>query len=311
MKIGSLFSGIGGLELGLEAHGHETIWHSEIDPHASKVLTRHWDVPNLGDVAKVDWDDVESPDLLCGGFPCQDLSYAGKGAGIKEGTRSGLWFEFARAIRDLRPRVCLVENVSALLARGVGIVLGDLAEAGYDARWFCLRASDVGAPHRRERLFLLAYSQGNSRRFRYGDYLLAPNPDRGGFLVNGERNGRPHEPGLEAPRGHDSDGRDEAFADSALDGLERPRQTRNGWSGSTHTDWGAYEPAIRRWEALTRPAPNPTINGKLSPPFVEWMQGFPAGWTEGLPRTAALRCLGNAVVPQVASVVATQLERVA
>ena len=119
--------------------------------------------PNLGDITKVDWNNVRTPDVLCGGFPCQDISVAGKGAGIKEGTRSGLWSEFAKAIRILRPRYVVVENVPMLVKLGLHIVLADLAEAGYDAEWHNISACMQGAPHTRERLFIMAYSRNNRR----------------------------------------------------------------------------------------------------------------------------------------------------
>lgn len=165
--VGSLFSGIGGIELGLERTGRfRTVWNSEIEPYACAVLRKHWpEVPNLGDITKVDWRGgaIEKPDVICGGFPCQDISRAGKGAGIKEGTRSGLWFEFKKAISFLHPRVAFVENVSAITFRGLLAVLGDLADIGYDAEWVTVRASDVGAPHQRERLFIVAYPYDNGR----------------------------------------------------------------------------------------------------------------------------------------------------
>jgi len=156
--IGALFAGYGGLEMGVTAVvGGRVAWHVEIDQAASKVLAhRYPGVPNHGDITKVNWSQVEPVDVLCGGFPCQDISNAGKRAGI-EGARSGLWSEFARAIRALRPGLVVVENVAALLGRGMGRVLGDLAAAGYDAQWCCLRAADVGAPHGRARLFLAAH----------------------------------------------------------------------------------------------------------------------------------------------------------
>lgn len=160
LKVGSLFSGIGGIEYGLERTGKfKTIWNCEIDPYASAVLKRHWpDVPNLGDITKVDWSKVPKPDLICGGFPCQDISIAGKGKGIVEGKRSGLWSEFARAIRILRPRYALVENVPELANRGLWLVLADLAQMGYDAEWKIVSAAEVGAPHKRERIFIIAHS---------------------------------------------------------------------------------------------------------------------------------------------------------
>jgi len=159
LTLGSLFSGIGGIELGFERTGRfKTIWNCEIEPYPSAVLEKNFPgVKNYGDITKVDWSGVERPDVLVGGFPCQDISVAGKGAGIKEGTRSGLWSEYARAVRELRPRYVIVENVSMLARRGLTRVLGDLAALGYDAEWFTIRASDVGAPHRRERLFIIAH----------------------------------------------------------------------------------------------------------------------------------------------------------
>jgi len=159
LTVGSLFSGIGGIELGLErTGGFKTIWQCEIDPYASAVLRKHWpDVPNLGDITKADWGGIERPGVVCGGFPCQDISVAGKGAGIKEGTRSGLWLEFAKAIRALRPKYVIVENVPMLIKRGMHTILADLAEAGYDAEWHNISASAVGAWHRRERIFIIAY----------------------------------------------------------------------------------------------------------------------------------------------------------
>lgn len=157
LTVGSLFSGIGGLDLGLERAGLRVIWQSEIDPFARRVLRKHWpDIPCYEDVRLID-GSVERPDLLCGGFPCQDISGAGKRVGI-DGERSGLWSEFVRAIRLLRPRIVLVENVPALLIRGLDRVLGDLATFGFDAEWDCIPAAAVGAPHYRDRTFILAYA---------------------------------------------------------------------------------------------------------------------------------------------------------
>ena len=160
LRVLSLFSGIGGLDLGLERAGMEIVAHSEIDPYACRVLKKHWPgVPNLGDITKVEWgESIGRVDVIAGGFPCQDISLAGKGAGINEGTRSGLWAEYARAIRHIRPRYVIVENVAALLGRGLDRVLGDLASLGYDAEWSMLSACAFGAPHPRERLFIVAYS---------------------------------------------------------------------------------------------------------------------------------------------------------
>jgi DNA (cytosine-5)-methyltransferase 1 len=160
MTVGSLFSGIGGLDLGLERAGMRVIWQSEIDPYASAVLHKHWpEVPNLGDITKIDYAGIERPDLVCAGFPCQDVSVAGKRAGI-DGARTGLWREVVRCLREVGPRLVLLENVPGLFSLGFGRVLGDLAESGFDAEWDCIPAAAVGAPHRRYRVFVVAYSSG-------------------------------------------------------------------------------------------------------------------------------------------------------
>lgn len=157
MKFGSLFSGIGGMDLGLERAGMECVWQVEIDGFCRKVLTKHWpDVPKYNDVREVGKHNLERVDLIAGGFPCQDISNAGKRAGIT-GEQSGLWSEFFRIVCELRPQFVLVENVAALLHRGIERVLGDLAEGGYDAMWRVLRACDFGLPHLRERVFIVAY----------------------------------------------------------------------------------------------------------------------------------------------------------
>ena len=157
----SLFSGIGGIDLGLAPYAR-TVCYVENNPYCVDVLRARQRDGRLH-TAPI-WDDVTtfdgnpwrgSVDLIHGGFPCQDISAAGKGAGIT-GQRSGLWSEFARIIREVRPRFVFVENVAMLLVRGIDTVLGDLAESGYDARWLRLSAADVGAPHRRQRIFILA-----------------------------------------------------------------------------------------------------------------------------------------------------------
>ena len=166
MTIGSLFSGIGGLELGLERAGlGPVLWQVEMDPFCRSVLAMHWPGADrsVTDVKEANANNLARVDVVCGGFPCQDLSYAGRGAGLA-GRRSGLWWEYLRIVRELEPRIVVVENVSALLARGLDAVLGSLAEAGYDAEWRCVRASDAGAPHRRERIFIVARSVADAQR---------------------------------------------------------------------------------------------------------------------------------------------------
>lgn len=157
----SLFAGIGGMDLGLERAGMRCVAQVEIDDYATHVLARHWPtVPRWRDVRDCGAHNLPTADLICGGFPCQDISNAGKRAGLA-GERSGLWGEFARIIRELRPRYVVVENVAALLGRGMGVVLGDLAACGYDAEWHCIPAAAVGAPHIRDRIFIMAYPNGS------------------------------------------------------------------------------------------------------------------------------------------------------
>lgn len=157
LLYGSLFSGIGGIDAGFDEAGLTCAWQVEIDPFARQVLAKHWpDVPKHDDIRTFKPTAV---DVICGGFPCQDISNAGKREGI-DGERSGLWSEYVRIIREVRPRFVVVENVGALLVRGVGRVLGDLAALGYDAEWDVLRASRFGAAHRRERVFIVAYPAG-------------------------------------------------------------------------------------------------------------------------------------------------------
>ncbi|MGB3439987.1 MAG: DNA (cytosine-5-)-methyltransferase [Actinophytocola sp.] len=165
LTFGSLCTGYGGLDLGVATAlgGGRLLWVADPDPHVSKILAaRMPDVPNIGDITTIDWQQVEPVDVLTAGFPCQDISAAGRRAGIRKGTRSGLWHLVVAAVRHLRPALLIVENVGALRWRrgGLDIVLGDLAEVGYDAQWTCVRASDIGAPHRRERVFLLGYPTG-------------------------------------------------------------------------------------------------------------------------------------------------------
>lgn len=163
MNVLDLFSGIGGFSLGLERAGMQTVAFCEIEPFCRKVLTKHWpNVKQYTDVRTLTAEQLRSDgiavDVICGGFPCQDISVAGKGAGLA-GERSGLWREYARIIGEVRPRYVIVENVAALLGRGLGDVLGDLAALGYDAEWHCIPASYVGALHRRDRVWVIAYPQ--------------------------------------------------------------------------------------------------------------------------------------------------------
>lgn len=340
---GALCSGIGGLELAVEeVFGFNASWHAEIDADATMIHERHWpELPNVHDITTVDWASLPIVDLLCAGYPCQPFSHAGARRGEEDARH--LWPHVAEAVRVLRPRWVVLENVAGHLSLGFGAVLGDLAQAGYDAEWCCLRASDVGAPHRRERVFILAADTRSPGAGRdTGGAPVAEEPSRRSESHEGDPPGSlradvaSH---AEGDTGRISDRDGEAVADPRCRrGATRTglRRSGTGGHGRRLTDddgrqvpvdpegggrrasgfvgglgveergqgnrvaWGEYEPAIRQWElVLGRPAPDPVDGrGRLNPPFVEWMMGYPQGWVDGLKRTAALRCLGNAVVPQ-------------
>lgn len=216
LRIGSLFSGVGGLDLAVEAFfDAKTAWHCEYDENPSKVLAARWPgVPNLGDITAVDWSTVEPVDIVCGGSPCQDVSAAGPRTGMTEGTRSNLWVQMREAIAYLKPSIVIWENVRGALSayafssvesdpgllgehgpdrpalRAVGRVVGDLSALGYDAIWTTVPASGIGAPHRRDRVFVLAYARG----VRLGEgWDAAPGEAPGGWAsaVAGGRGGAP------------------------------------------------------------------------------------------------------------------------
>ena len=300
MKIGSLFSGYGGLDIAVESFFHaRTVWHAEWEDAPSKVLAHHWPgVPNFRDVSQVDWSAVEPVDIITGGFPCQDVSMAGKRAGMVEGTRSNLWGAMRTAVETIRPKYVVAENVRGLLSataqgdsdleqqpgfmgnesalnlRALGRVLGDLADIGYDAQWHGLRAADIGAPHNRFRVFILATDTTNS-----------------GQLIRT----------IDAvPKHTGATGIRAGIASS----------TRSAGPGRARVAWGAYGPAIRRWETIIgRPAPRPTEptgrDGKpqLSAKFTEWMMGLDQGWVTDVPevsRANQIKMCGNGVVPKQA-----------
>lgn len=336
ITIGSLCTGYGGLDMAAMAvFGGRLTWCSDNDRHVSRILVARFPgVPNLGDLTVIDWEQVEPVDVLCAGFPCQDISYAGRGAGIRKGTRSGIWINISKGIRILRPKVVIVENVAAIRSRGLGKVLEDLAKLGYNARWTSLRASDVGAAHRRERVFILAVRpEGNT--------LLEAAADTGGQRQAGWSVSEPA-PGWRTPgAAHRPDGdavpvtKWNASRATLADAHRKRRNERadgiphqagravvaadisragRGATGGIAANklvlpWGVYEPAIRRWEGLMgRQVPQPTERGtkdqaRLSPQFVEWLMGLPAGYVTalGLPYGAQLHVLGNGVMPQQAA----------
>jgi len=441
-RLGSLFTGTAGLDMAVRAvTGATTAWHCDVDPGVNRLLAHHYpDVPNLGDITAVDWPRVPPVDILCGGSPCQDVSAAGKRGGMTTGTRSNLWVSMRDAIDRLHPRLVVWENVRGAYSAGadsdvercpgcvgdgpgvhlraLGRVLGDLASLGFDAEWCGVRAADVGAPHERYRVFLVAWpadadgpglevgggvggdpgperapagrgdpqpvtllptpttadgpsGPGTSGRdggdnLRTAVTLLAtgsvtepllPTPvttDAAGTrnaTANRQPGARPAHTGTTltdalcppllptptaVPYGNNQSPSAGAAVRPSLDSLAPtllPTPTARLGDGTSrgashparrkelcqkrggeldevliHTvdvDWGRFEPAIRRWEVLTRPAPSPTEQGprggqRLNPRFVEWMMNLPDGHVTGVPglsRNDQLKALGNGVVP--------------
>jgi len=246
-RVLSLFSGVGGLDLGIKiaVPGARIVGHVEREPYAAAALVARMEDAAM-DQAPI-WDDVTSfdgspwrglVDCIAGGFPCQDISTAGRQEGIRKGNRSGLWFEFGRIIGEVGPRYVFVENVAALALRGLDIVLGTLADLGFDAEWITLGAGDVGAPHQRDRLFILAHRQGGglgelreSFRSQHAQGRLADRRDEG--LAHPEHAGPPYAGaagGARAASG-DAGGPDSGVADAADD------QRRGGVGGAEEGAW--------------------------------------------------------------------------
>lgn len=271
MKFGSLFAGIGGFDLGLERAGMTCRWQVEIDEFAIKVLEKHWpDVTKERDIKDVGKHNLEQVECIVAGFPCQDISLAGDGQGI-EGERSGLFFETVRVVNELRPEVVILENVAALLVRGLDRVCGELAEIGYDCQWHCIPASYLGAPHRRDRVFIIAH-----RRRERLERVSEVRAERGSTgRVCGESAGLDSLPLLRRISLHGS----RSFARL---GMQLPCDRRKRWRRME------YGPLFGSdvWEAFPEP--------------VRVAHGVPQ-------RLDRLKSLGNAVVPQVAEYIGNEV----
>lgn len=307
LTIGSLFSGIGGLELGLERAGlGPVLFQVESSEFCRGVLAAHWPkVQRFDDVRlfpalirqrrqrhRGPWCDELAPDILCGGFPCTDISNAGKRKGI-EGHESGLWREMVRTVRLLRPRFVVVENVAALLARGMSDVLGALAAIGYDAEWDCIPASTVGAPHQRDRIFILAWNLSNTERDGgrlKPEWYLRHQAERWDANVAHVRETLAYgdERGREGERLAGGQSKDEGSRGNVFD--------RCG-SEAAWPPGPADMLAWRRVPALAQPA------------LCRLADGLPLDLVRT--RKEALRAYGNAVVPAVAEVVGRRLIEIA
>ena len=290
LTFGSLFAGIGGFDLGFERAGFECRWQVEIDDYATKILEKHWPkVHRERDIRECNSGNLERVDCIIGGFPCQDISYAGRGAGLA-GERSGLFFEAVRLVRELQPRAVVLENVAALLTRGLDRVLGTLAEIGYDAQWHCIPAAAVGAPHIRDRVFIIA-SLANANCERCSEARCSESgcwaSGCGSSLADARCELRQpwsisESSGEEAShrntKANDDQRCGKDVSNANIESMERQRHVSTGAEQKLRDvsdgGWWEVEPAVDRV-----------------------VDGVPA-------RVDRLRCLGNAIVPQVAEVVA-------
>jgi DNA (cytosine-5)-methyltransferase 1 len=297
----------------------ETVWTCEYDKHASKVIDKQINKPNYGDIKTTDWATVEPIDILTAGYPCQPFSHAGLRKGADD--ERHLWPYIKEIIRTLRPSYVILENVRGHFKLGFPEVLGDLTSIGYDAKWRIVRASDVGAPHRRERLFIVAYPQLTNPN---GLGCSLVEHESGAQRDKGQPQFKPKYVGQQIITNTDCDARTqprranrEIPAESiGLSRGQNERQTGTEFrrSVTTVTDsYGDEQPRdgavsglgsrfnSRAEMCLQTPA-DPLVNGKLNPKFVEYMMGLPEGWVTDcdISRAQQLKILGNGVVPQQA-----------
>lgn len=279
IKIGSLFSGLGSFELGLERAipNSKTIWQVEQDQFCQSILTKHWPDAQLhNDVCTVGANNLEPVDIICGGFPCQDLSIAGKQRGIYA-ERSGLWWEMHRIISELRPRVVVVENVPAILFRGMSEVLGSMADIGYDSEWTTISAAQFGAPHVRKRVFIVFYP--------------STKPDEGWTVTdtNNINTSNPVQTGRSSFVAYDIE---DATNTNSTSRQKQPRHTSSlaTKSRSKHRDSQTYGTNQRYyWQRIPPPPPLCRVDDGITN------------------RVAKLKALGNSIVPQCSEWIGQQI----
>lgn len=303
MKIGSLCTGYGGLDMAVEAFfDAEMVWCAEIDKYASQLITTRFDKPNLGDIKQIDWDTVEPIDILTAGYPCQPFSTAGQRKGTDD--QRHIWPHIIKAISILRPSIIILENVRGHLSLGFKDVLKDLAENGYDARWQIVRASDVGAPHQRARLFIVAHTKSGWSRFQSS--RISQGNTR--LSCDSELATNTSSEGLQGSWDKTNDFTNGFITDTNSDAREESRRATRKIS----TEIRGLQPRQNNGQARSKyrcscemekqEVPNTLVEGKLNAIFVEYMMGLPTGWVTDLPlsRTQQLKMLGNGVVPQQA-----------
>ena len=312
LTVGSLFSGIGGLDLGLERAGMTVKWQSEIDPYACRVLKKHWpDVPNLGNIKEINWKEVEKVDVICGGYPCQPFSTAGKRNGEEDPRH--LWPWVREAISELRPKYAILENVRGHLSLGGLSVIGELASIGYDAEWRVISAASVGANHRRDRIVIVAYP--NSSYTSDGGQCSSLPSQGGCWRDDGAGSGSdPREVGVGGTRETPSD---VAYTDDSgsraserrvdcdwPEEIKERQLAQSGFSRCSSNVANTNGGRCQQREPQTQQIP--WLSGRSQRDIGQWWQIEPnvGRVAHGIPsRVDRLRGLGNAVVPQVAEIV--------
>lgn len=276
LNVLDIFSGIGGFSLGLEAATMQTVAFCEINPFCQKILKKHWPlIPVFSDITTIHKEDLKALlpiDVIAGGFPCQDVSIAGKKKGINA-KRSGLWKEFVRLINEIRPKYSIIENVANLRSTGLISVLQDLWEIGYNAEWHCIPASAFGAPHRRDRIWIIAYPSCES-----------------GFRLSLRKEEEKSVTGINCKNVPDSDCQRlqgcGGFEEISL--ICSQEQVSMYYSSRGIKQWGKEPLEVPRLK-----------DDRLNPDWVEWLMGYPISWTDGGSRKERLVSLGNSVVPLI------------
>lgn len=275
IKIGSLCTGYGGLDMAVEAYyDAQTIWASDTDKSASVVIDKRWNIPNLGDLKQLNGSNLDYVDIITAGYPCQPFSVAGKRKGVDD--ERHLWPYIKKIISDIRPKLAILENVRGHLTLGFKEVLKDLAEIGFNAKWATIRASDVGAPHQRARLFIITYPNDAPQfKSQRTDRTIPRKTKKIEYWTN----------------------RYEYRSSNTIISNTHAKQLQ--------TDWQAPKLGRRfatRFEMPMFTAPNALVNDKLNPQFVEYIMGLPIGYITDLELSNAqmFKLLGNGVVPQQA-----------
>jgi len=327
MRVGSLFAGIGGFDLGLSWAGYDIAWQVEQDEWCRKVLAKHWpDVARFTDVCDCGLHNLEPVDVICGGFPCQDISLAGRQAGL-DGERSSLWWEMRRIVGELRPPYVIVENVPNLFIRGFDRVLGSLSEIGYDAEWGVISANDVGAPHLRQRLWIVAYPCGSESGVQEcggGGQGRQPTSALPSTLLQ-QADGTDHATGagtggaVAYPIGARGEARDGDGLGNG-NGSYRHQGVAVGQGGEGGADAMAHTDSVRQLQpqGSKQDIGRRTRDCGLEERRGKWQDGNNDHWlvepelgrvANGIPdRVDRLRGLGNAIVPQIAYWLGTRIK---